>query len=327
MSDIRPGIRPGISILAEKTIRIATRKSRLAQWQARYVAAALQKRNEGIHTRLVPLMTQGDRMSDRSLSQVGGKRLFIKELEAALLDDTADIAVHSLKDMPAELPPGLIIAAVMARGPAGDALVSDRFDRLADLPDGAVVGTSSLRRVCQLLHHHPALRVKPLRGNVDTRLAKLDAGDYDAVVLACAGLERLGHEKRIGETISFDVMLPAIGQGAIAVECRENSPVRACVHALNDEESACCTAAERAFGLQLGGDCRLPIAAHAVRDGQEIHLRAAVGDPAGGERLLRAEARSPVRTPRRSGIAAANALLARGAAELLAAANEEPPKR
>ena len=313
-------------VLVEKTIRIATRKSRLAQWQAKYVATALCRHNEGIRTRLLPLVTQGDRVSDEPLLGAGGKRLFVKELEAALLNDAADVAVHSLKDVPAELPPGLTVAAVMARGSAGDALVSNRFNRLADLPDGAVVGTSSLRRACQLLHHRPVLCVKPLRGNVDTRLAKLDAGGYDAIVLACAGLERLGHQERISEVISLDVMLPAIGQGAIVVECHEDSPVRAYLRALNDEESACCVAAERALNLQLGGDCRLPVAAHAIRNGQEIYLRAVIGDPV-GERLLRAEARSSARNPQRSGITAANALLAQGAAELLAAAGKLLPQQ
>ncbi len=312
--------------MVEKTIRIATRKSRLAQWQARYVAAALQKHNEQIRTRLILLTTQGDRISDESLLEMGGKSWFVKELEAALLNGTADVAVHSLKDVPAELPPGLTVAAVMTRGSASDALVSNRFDRLADLPDGAVVGTSSLRRACQLSHRYPALRIKPLRGNVDTRLAKLDAGNYDAIILACAGLERLGHEARIREVIPFDVMLPAIGQGAIAVECHQDSPARAYVRALSDEESLCCVTAERAFNLQLGGDCRMPVAAHATQDGQEIHLRGMIGDLVSGC-LLHAEAHSSAQTPRRSGIAAANALLAQGAAEFLTAAGKVLPEQ
>ncbi len=301
------------------TLRIATRRSRLAQWQSQHVAAALTARDGALRTELLALVTQGDRLGDRPLADVGGKRLFVKELEVALLDVAADIAVHSMKDMPAELPPGLVIAAVLTRATPADALVSNRFDSLAALPDDAVVGTSSLRRACQLAHHRPTLRIAPLRGNVDTRLAKLDAGDYDAIVLACAGLERLGHAQRIRESLPFEIVLPAIGQGAIAVECRRDSEVYERVRALNDDDSERCVAAERALSLRLGGDCRLPLAAHAVCDEREVRLRALVG-AADGTRLLRAAAKSPLQQPQAAGVAAAEALLVQGGGELLSAA-------
>ena len=307
--------------MSGELIRIATRKSALAQWQSRHVAAALVERDAALRTELLPLVTQGDRVTDRPLTEVGGKSLFVKELETALLDGAADIAVHSLKDVPAELPPGLTIAAVVARAEPADAFVSNRFASLSELPDGAVVGTSSLRRSCQLLHHRRGLCVKPLRGNVDTRLAKLDAGDYDAIVLACAGLERLGHADRIRERLPFDVMLPAIGQGALAIECRLDGEVHARVRALNDEPGERCAKAERALSLRLGGNCRLPLAAYARCDEREVSLRAVVGS-ADGERILRAEARSSLEQPEQAGVAAAEALLEQGAGELLAGAAE-----
>ena len=301
---------------AESVLRIATRKSPLARWQARHVAEALAARDGELRVELLPLTTRGDRVGDRPLVEVGGKSLFVRELEQALIDGVADLAVHSMKDLPAELPPGLAIAAVMKRASPADALVSNRFAVLAEVPDGAVVGTSSLRRRCQLAYHRPALRVEPLRGNVDTRLARLDAGDYDAIVLACAGLERLGHARRIREPLPSETMLPAIGQGAIAVECRDGSGVYERARALNDDDSERCVAAERALSLRLGGDCRLPLAAHATCDGHEIRLRALVG-AIDGSSLLRAEAVAPLRRPKIAGLAAAEELLARGAGELL----------
>lgn len=303
--------------MPKKLLCIATRKSALAQWQSRHVAAMLVERDKALRVELLPLVTRGDRIIDRPLTEVGGKSLFVKELETALLDGAADIAVHSLKDVPAELPPGLVIAAVTARAEPADAFVSNRFTSFAELPDGATVGTSSLRRCCQLLHHRPALRVKPLRGNVDTRLAKLDAGDYDAIVLACAGLERLGHADRVRERLPFDLMLPAIGQGALAIECRADGEVHAQVRALNDERSERCAKAERTLSLRLGGSCRLPIAAYATCDGREVSLRAVVGS-SDGTQVLRAEARSPSAQPEQAGVAAAKALLEQGAGELLA---------
>ena len=298
-------------------LRIATRKSVLAQWQARFVETALTEYDRSLQTELLLMVTQGDRIIDRPLVDVGGKRLFVKELETALLNDTADIAVHSTKDLPAELPPGLVIAAVMARANPADAWVSKRFARLADAPHDTVIGTSSLRRACQLLHHCPTFKIQPLRGNVDTRLAKLDAGHYDAIVLACAGLERLGYASRIREPLPFEVMLPAIGQGAIAIECRQDSEVYERIRALNDDDSEHCISAERALSLHLGGDCRLPIAAHAVCDEREIHLRALVGT-VDGTRMLHAAAKSPVQQPQTAAVTAAKDLLAQGGGELLA---------
>ena len=298
------------------TIRIATRRSLLAQWQARFVAAALTVRDGRLRSQLVPLVTSGDRVNDRPVAEVGGKNLFVKELEAAILEDAADIAVHSMKDLPVEQPSGLVIAAVLKRANPADAWVSDRFDRLDELPDDGVVGTSSLRRACQLAHHRPLLRIRPLRGNVDTRLAKLDAGDYDGIILACAGLERLGHAQRIREALPFDLMLPAIAQGAIAIECHRDSTIYERVHALNDEDSERRTLAERAVSLRLGGDCRWPLAAHAVCDGDELRLQAMVGS-VDGSKILRATATAESRIPQTVGIHAAEALLAQGAGELL----------
>ena len=305
-----------MTVATRALLRVATRSSALAQWQSRHVAAALEALDGAVRTELLPLVTRGDRVLDRPLADVGGKRLFIKELESALLEGAADIAVHSLKDMPVELPPGLAIAAMMPRASPADALVSNRFAALDELPEGARIGTSSLRRACQLLHRRPDLRVLPLHGNVDTRLARLDADDYDAIVLARAGLERLGYADRVRETLPFDVMLPAIGQGVIAIECVEGAEVHARVRALNDGDSERCALAERMLSLRLGGDCRLPIAAHATCTEGEVRLRALVG-AADGSRVLRAEASAPAHSPQDAGVAAAADLLAQGAGELL----------
>ena len=304
-------------------IVIATRESRLALWQAEHVRALLIQR--GLEVTLLPMTTRGDQILDRSLSKVGGKGLFVKELEAALADRRADIAVHSLKDVPMDLPPGFALAAVLEREDARDAWVSNRYAALADLPPGAIVGTSSLRRVVQLAALRPDLRLEPLRGNLDTRLRKLDEGHYDAIVLAAAGLLRLGLADRIRARFATNEMLPCAGQGALAVETRaDDTGLIAQLETLSDRGTRLAVAAERAVSRALGGSCSMPLAAHASWSGDVLELNAAVGHPE--ERaapLLRARNGGVITSEPAAealGRAAADALLAAGAAPYLAAA-------
>jgi len=273
---------------------IATRESRLALWQAEHVRALLQA--HGATVDLLPMTTQGDRVLDRSLSKVGGKGLFVKELETALEAGEADLAVHSLKDVPMVLPPGFELAAVLSREDPRDAFVSNRHAAFEALPQGAVVGTSSLRRVVQLRAMRPDLRVEPLRGNLDTRLRKLDEGGYDAIVLAAAGLIRLGAGDRIRALFEPEQMLPCAGQGALGIEIRSDAaPLRARLRVLDDAPSALATQAERAVSRALGGNCSTPLAAFAVWDGDALLLRASLGHPhASDAPLLRAEARARI---------------------------------
>ena len=306
-----------------RPIVIATRESRLAMWQAEHVRALLMR--GGVDVTLLPMTTRGDQILDRSLSKVGGKGLFVKELENALADGRADLAVHSLKDVPMDLPAGFALAAVLEREDARDAWVSNRYAALADLPQGAVVGTSSLRRVVQLAALRPDLRLEPLRGNLDTRLRKLDAGGYDAIVLAAAGLLRLGLADRIRSRFAASEMLPCAGQGALAIETRAGDvALIARLKALTDRPTRLAVAAERAVSRALGGSCSMPLAAHAAWQGDVLALDAAVGHP---ERrtapLLRAHQAGPVAEERAAealGRRAAEALLASGAAPYLAAA-------
>jgi hydroxymethylbilane synthase len=263
-----------------REVRIATRKSPLALWQAEHVAARLVAAHPGLSVPLLPMLTEGDRISG-ALATAGGKGLFIKELETALLDGRADIAVHSMKDMPAELPAGLIIGAALERADPRDAFVSTSHLKLAALPSGARVGTSSLRRRSQLRHLRPDLEIVVLRGNVETRLRKLDAGAFDAIVLATAGLERLGLAARIRERLSPEQMLPAVGQGVIGIECRDDAEIRAVLRPLEHAPTRSCLAAERAFSARLGGSCQSPIAAFAELDGERLRLRGLVGSPDG----------------------------------------------
>ena len=257
---------------------IATRESRLALWQAEHVRALLTQRF-GLAVGLLGMTTRGDQILDRALSKVGGKGLFVKELELALDEGRAHLAVHSLKDVPMELPEGFVLAAVLEREDPSDAWVSNRFASLADLPDGAVVGTSSLRRVVQLMALRPDLRIEPLRGNLDTRLRKLDDGDFDAIVLASAGLKRLGLAGRIRHAFDRAQMLPAAGQGALGIEIREDSAVlRAQLQQLNHAPSWLAVQAERAVSRALGGSCSLPLAAFAVWQADQLMLEAALGD-------------------------------------------------
>jgi hydroxymethylbilane synthase len=257
---------------------IATRESRLALWQAEHVKALLEQR--GHQVSLLGMTTKGDQILDRSLSKVGGKGLFVKELETALEEGRADLAVHSLKDVPMELPEGFTLACVMEREDPRDAFVSNKYATLADLPQGAVVGTSSLRRVVLLRALRPDLKIEPLRGNLDTRLRKLDEGNYDAIVLAAAGLKRLGLSQRIRHVFEATEMLPAAGQGALGIEVRSNrADVIAALAPLEHQATALCVAAERAVSRAMGGSCSMPLAAHARFDGEYLQLAAAWGNP------------------------------------------------
>ena len=302
-------------------LRIATRGSKLALWQAHHVRDWLTSRDPALTVELVVLKTTGDKILDRPLSEVGGKGLFVKEIEEAILDGRADLAVHSMKDLPAELAPGLSVAAVPPREDPRDALLVRpglQASRIQDLPQGARVGTSSLRRVCLLKSLRPDLDVRMLRGNVDTRLRRLDEGEMDAIVLAAAGLNRLGFAERIAAVLPIDVSLPAIGQGALAVESRsDDAATRSRLADFNDAATATCTTAERAFLGRLGGSCRTPLAAHAVLEGQRLQVDGLVGRP-DGTLILRERGAGDATDAAALGVHLAERLLARGAAEILA---------
>jgi hydroxymethylbilane synthase len=305
-------------------LRIATRKSQLALWQAEHVSALLRAAHPGLQIELVPLLTQGDRIQDRTLAAIGGKGLFIKELEVALEDLRADIAVHSMKDVPADLPHGLIIGAVLKRADPRDALVSaSGIARLEDLPRGAVMGTSSLRRQAQIRALRPDLNIESLRGNVDTRLRKLDAGQdsggkrLDAIVLACAGLIRLGLESRITARLDPKICLPAVTQGVIGIECRQSdSSTLEFLRTLEDPATRKVMDAERAFAARLGGSCQSPIAAYAELDANRITLHGLVAEP-DGSRLLKDTVSGSAENPAALGRQLAERILAAGAGPLL----------
>jgi len=300
------------------TLRVATRKSPLALWQAEHVGALLREKFSGLEIELVPMSTQGDKLLDAPLATVGGKGLFIKELEHALLAGDADIAVHSLKDVPMDIPAGLVLAAFLARGDPHDGLVCDTCDTLAALPPGTRVGTSSLRRQCQLLAVRPDLRVATVRGGVHTRLAKLDAGDFDALILAVSGLRRLGLGERVAEVLAPETILPAVGQGVLAIECRQGDErVASLIATLHDADSAVRVGAERAMNQRLGGGCQVPIAGFAELDGEDVTLRALVAS-IDGRRVLRAQGRAPRAQGARLGGSVAEELLSQGAGEILA---------
>ena len=268
-------------------LKIATRKSRLALWQTEHVAARLRTLNPGLEIEIVPLSTRGDEILDRSLQKVGGKGLFIKELEQAMLRGQADIAVHSMKDMPSELPEEFLIACVLERAAPEDALLAHNNLRFKDLPQGAVLGTSSLRRASQLLAQRPDLQIKPLRGNVETRIKKWQSAEFDAIVLARAGLQRLGLEAHISEVLTPQLCVPAAAQGIIGVECLSTDiKTRQLLLALNDQNSQIMISAERAFNAKLGGDCQTPIAAFATVNTQEISLTGLVA-ASDGKKVLR----------------------------------------
>lgn len=298
-------------------LRIATRTSALALWQAEHVAERIARLRPDIKIELVRLSTKGDKITDVPLANLGGKGLFVKELEYALLEGRADIAAHSMKDVPAELPPGLHLPVILPRAEPTDALVATRPYTLQTLPDGARVGTCSLRRKCQLRAHRPQLELLDLRGNVDTRLRKLDAGAFDAVILATAGLQRLGLTERIGERLPVEIMLPAIGQGAIGIECRAgDAAIETLIAPLNDPPTATCVQAERAMNRALGGSCQVPIAGYASFEQGRLYMRARVGSVDGGQ-LLHEEGYGSPAEPQELGQGIANALLHRGAGQLL----------
>jgi len=306
-----------------ETIRIATRKSPLAMWQAEHVAEVLGRLHAGLVVEIVGMTTRGDKILDAPLAKVGGKGLFVKELETGMLNGDADIAVHSMKDVPVEFPDGLHLAVIMDREDPRDAFVSNRYDGIDALPDGACVGTSSLRRQCQLANRRPDLRVEPLRGNVNTRLAKLDAGDYDAIILAAAGLLRLGMADRVRSRIGIEDSLPAIGQGAIGIECRSDDPrVNALIAPLHHLPTAQRVLAERAMNERLNGGCQVPIAGHAVHEEGRLRLWGLVGSPDGSE-LMRAEHSGAPEDAGAIGRAVADDLLAQGADRILEALREQ----
>jgi hydroxymethylbilane synthase len=296
---------------------IATRRSRLALWQAEHVKALLEARHRGLRVDLLPMSTRGDELLDQRLDKVGGKGLFVKELENALADGRAQIAVHSMKDLPAELPPGFAIAAILEREDPRDAFVSNNFEKIKDLPTGGVVGTSSLRRAAQILERYPRLEAKLLRGNVETRLAKLDRGEYDAVILAVAGLVRLGLASRIRSRLDPDESLPAPGQGALGIECLESrQDVAALLAPLVDASVTRCVRAERAVSRVFGGSCTIPLGAFAEQDGVQLLLRALVAAP-DGRRVARADVTGRADDPEALGERAAEDLRRQGAADLL----------
>jgi hydroxymethylbilane synthase len=305
-----------------RRIVIATRKSRLALWQAEHVRAALQARHAGLAVELLPLSTRGDELLQARLDEAGGKGLFVKELETAMAEGRADLAVHSMKDVPAELPPGFVLAAILAREDPRDAFVSPRYAELAAMPAGAVVGTSSLRREAQIAARHPQLRVQLLRGNVETRLAKLDRGEYDAAILAVAGLVRLGLQGRIRAALPPETMLPSPGQGALGIEClAANTDAAVLAAGLADAESAACVHAERTVSRALGGSCTIPLGAFAEASNGLLKLRALVASR-DGRRIARAECDGPAADPRGLGERAARILREQGAVEILAALGE-----
>ena len=305
--------------MSRTVLRIASRNSPLAMWQANHVKSALQRSHPGLEVEILGFTTTGDRMLHSPLARLGGKGLFVKELERAMLDGEADIAVHSMKDVPAQFPEGLELAVICERGDPSDALVSNDYGSLADLPQEAVVGTSSLRRQCQLKCLRPDLRLADLRGNVGTRLGKLDEGQYDAIILASAGLMRLKLEQRIRARLDITDCLPAAGQGAIGVECRAGDETTcdllACLH---HEETAARVAAEREVTLALDGGCELPIAAHARLDEGNLHLQALVGRADGSE-IVRSERSGLAANPRELGREVAAELLECGADRIIAA--------
>jgi hydroxymethylbilane synthase len=304
--------------MTENVVRLATRESPLALWQTEHVASLLRAAHPGLRVELVPMTTRGDRILDRPLADIGGKGLFLKELEVAMQDGSADAAVHSLKDVPMELDGPFAIAAVLERADPFDAFVCNRWDRLDALPQGARVGSSSLRRQAQLRARRPDLHIADLRGNVGTRLRKLDEGEYDAILLACAGLQRLGLQDRIRDRLLAPDWVPAVAQGAIAVECREgDAATQAFFAALEHAPTRTCVEAERAMNLELHGSCQVPVAGFARLDGESMTLLGLVGDAANGE-LVRASATGPASDPHALGRKVAAKLLRNGAGEILA---------
>lgn len=305
--------------MSTNILRIATRKSQLALWQAEYVSRLLKEAHPDLQIELIKMSTQGDKILDTPLAKVGGKGLFVKELELGMLDGAADIAVHSMKDVPVEFPEGLHLPVICPREDPRDAFVSTQFTGLDVLPVGARVGTSSLRRQCQLRENRPDLTIVDLRGNVNTRLQKLDDGDYDAIILAAAGLIRLGFHTRIRQFIEPEVSLPAIGQGAVGIECRVNDPyVNELIAPLNDIKTATRVRAERAMNARLQGGCQVPIAGYAELEKGVLFLRGLVGEPDGSE-IIRGDIAGAPDNAEEMGRVLADDLLSRGAGRILQA--------
>lgn len=312
-------------VMTTTTLNIATRQSPLALWQARHIQTRLQALYPQLSINLVTMVTKGDKILDTPLAKIGGKGLFVKELEQALYEKQADIAVHSLKDVPMDLPDGLTLGAYCQREQPTDAFVSNKFSALDDLPQGATLGTSSLRRQCQIQQYRPDLNIISLRGNVGTRLVKLDADDYDAIILATSGLKRLGLTERICHEIDTDISLPAVGQGALAIECRaDDTDVLNLLKPLNHEPSRLCVLAERAMNRHLQGGCQVPIAGFAVIEDDKLTLTGRVGS-VDGNVLLKAQqtnaltddAQENEHIANAMGITVAQALLAQGADDIL----------
>ena len=307
-------------------VRIATRESPLAMWQAEYVSSQLQHHHPGLEVELLPMTTRGDQVLDAPLAKIGGKGLFMKELEVAMLEGRADIAVHSMKDVPMEFPEGLQLGVICEREDFRDAFVSNSFSLLEALPEGAVVGSSSLRRQCQLQALRPDLEIRNLRGNVNTRLLKLDEGEYDAIILAAAGLIRLNMQERIASCLTVEQSLPSGGQGAVGIECREgDDSMLALLQPLEHRETRLCVNAERAMNTRLEGGCQVPIACLAQLTGngenEMLQILGLVGEP-DGSKILRADIRGASSEAVALGIAAADALLAQGAESILAGLND-----
>ncbi len=303
---------------ATQRVRIATRKSALALWQAEFVKAELERFHPHVEVELVTMTTKGDIILDTPLAKVGGKGLFVKELEQAMLEGRADIAVHSMKDVPVDFPVGLELHTICEREDPRDAFVSNQYQDIDSLPAGAVVGTSSLRRQCQLKARRPDLDIRDLRGNVNTRLAKLDDGQYDAIILAAAGLIRLEMNDRIRSFISAEESLPANGQGAVGIECRSDDDViKALLAPLEHNETRIRVDAERAMNRRLQGGCQVPIGAYAIVENEQVYLRGLVGS-LDGQQILRAESSAPIAQAQQLGVALAEDLLSQGADEILA---------
>ncbi len=303
--------------MSNNTIRIATRKSPLALWQAEHVRAALMAAHPGLQVEIHGMTTRGDKILDTPLAKIGGKGLFVKELEVGMLEGAADIAVHSMKDVPVDFPAGLQLAVILEREDPRDAFVSNDYDSIEDLPQGAKLGTASLRRQCQISAYRPDLEILPLRGNVNTRLSRLDNGEYDAIILAAAGLKRLGFDDRIRSALSPQQSLPAIGQGAIGIECRsDDARVQALLQPLHHEQTAVCVAAERAMNERLNGGCQVPIAGYATLDGERLSISGLVGEP-DGSRILREQISGKIEEAAALGASIAESLLEQGADEIL----------
>ncbi|MBI5919630.1 MAG: hydroxymethylbilane synthase [Nitrosomonadales bacterium] len=313
---------PATAHSAPSRIVIASRESALAMWQAEHIRDRLRALYPQTEVSILGMTTQGDRILDVTLSKIGGKGLFVKELETALEEGRADIAVHSLKDVPMNMPEGFVLACIGEREDPRDAFVSNNFSNLAALPAGSVVGTSSLRRESQLRARFPHLKIEPLRGNVQTRLRKLDEGQYAAIILAAAGLKRLGLGDRIRDVISSDDSLPAVGQGALGIETRtDRADLAAALAPLHHADTAACVLAERAMSRRLAGSCQVPLGGFAEVSGDVLRMRGFVASP-DGTRLIRAEQNGSVNDPEALGNAIADALLAQGAGEILAALND-----